>query len=63
MEMCDIDLGKFIKERKFLPQNEALDMFKQLLKGYKYLYDNGVSHRDLKVPINNNLALKFITTR
>lgn len=26
-----------------------MDMFKQLLKGYKFMYDRGISHRDLKV--------------
>lgn len=25
-----------------------MDMFKQLLKGYKFMYDRGISHRDLK---------------
>ena len=49
MEMCETDLGKRIKSVGTLKESEAMNFFKQLLKGYRHLYDKKISHRDLKV--------------
>lgn len=49
MEMCDSDLGKVIKDRGPLSEEIAMGYFKQLIEGYKFLYERKISHRDLKV--------------
>ena len=49
MEMCKTDLGKQIKLQGTIDEATAMDFFKQLLVGYRYLYDKKISHRDLKV--------------
>ena len=47
--MCDRgSLEDLLNVRKKLPEAEALVIIKQLVAGYKYLYDNKIIHRALK---------------
>lgn len=41
-------LEDLIRKRKFLPEREALDIFLQLLNGFKAIYKENILHRDLK---------------
>ena len=55
-EFCEgTDLGKILRKSKRLPETEAHSIMKQVLRGYKELYNLGLIHRDLK------LANVFIT--
>ena len=48
-EFCDGgDFRGFLKIKKFLPENEALLVLKDLLSGFLELLQNGIIHRDLK---------------
>lgn len=42
------DLGKFLKDKGRLSENEASDFLKQIVDGMMYLSDNNIIHRDLK---------------
>ncbi len=49
MEYCPHgDLEKYIKTKKKLQQHNILDIFGQIINGYKYLASNSIIHRDLK---------------
>ena len=41
-------LEDVIRKRKFIPEREALDIFLQLLNGFKAIYKENILHRDLK---------------
>ena len=43
-----------------LPEEDALRYFTEMMEGYKSIFSNNAFHRDLKVVLENNLALKFI---
>ena len=47
-EICDYDLYHYLKEKRKLPEEEAIDFLKQIMKGIKYLNNNNIIHRDLK---------------
>ena len=48
-ELCDKgSLEDVLNSRKKLPEAEALVITKQIVAGYKYLYENKIIHRDLK---------------
>ena len=47
-EICDYDLYHYLKEKRKLPEEEAIDFLKQGMKGIKYLNNNNIIHRDLK---------------
>ncbi len=48
-ELCDGgDLSKLIKQRRTIPEKEALDILTQIINGYKEIYRFGIVHRDLK---------------
>lgn len=48
-ELCDKgSLEDVLNNRKKLPEAEALIITKQVVAGYKYLYENKIIHRDLK---------------
>ncbi|CAD8210709.1 unnamed protein product [Paramecium octaurelia] len=52
LERCECDLQMQFKERrqndKYYTPEEAINILKQIIKGYKLLYDNNVIHRDIK---------------
>lgn len=52
LEKCECDLQKIIDKKKSDSQNfhpnEALNVLKQVVNGYKVLYSNNIIHRDLK---------------
>ena len=60
--MCDTDLGKRHKMVQTFKEAEAMNYMKQLLKGYKHLFDRNISHRDLKVRVKL-LSLKTCFSR
>jgi serine/threonine protein kinase len=48
-EYCDGDtLTNMLKKRITLPEEEALQVLKQILNGFVYLCKNGIIHRDIK---------------
>lgn len=49
MEYCPHgDLENYIKIKKRLQEHNILDIFGQIINGYKYLASNRIIHRDLK---------------
>ncbi len=49
MEYCPHgDLEKYIKTKKKLQQHNIIDIFGQIINGYRYLASNNILHRDLK---------------
>ena len=48
-ELCDGgDLSRMISSRRGLPEQEAVDMLKQIVDGYEEISNNRIIHRDLK---------------
>lgn len=47
-EICDYDLYHYLKEKRKLPEEEAVDFLRQIMRGIKYLSSNNIIHRDLK---------------
>lgn len=48
-ELCEGgDLAKKIQQKKTLPENEAVEIMKQIITGYSNLYRHSIIHRDLK---------------
>lgn len=47
-ELCDYDLYHYLKEKRKLGEDEAVDFLRQIMKGIKYLNNNNIIHRDLK---------------
>lgn len=52
-ELCKGDL--MVKNKKKIPETQLYLYMKQLLKGYKSLYDKDIIHRDIKP---ENLLIK-----
>ena len=49
MEFCNGgDLDAYVKKRKFLTEDEAIDVMCQLIHGFEHLYKHKILHRDLK---------------
>ncbi|KAF2978752.1 hypothetical protein EK904_011973, partial [Melospiza melodia maxima] len=42
------DLQRFIRARRFLPQEEAQELFRQVLEAVRHCSSCGVLHRDIK---------------
>lgn len=48
-ELCDSgDLSKMLNNRKYFPENEAIELMNQIITGYNNLSTRGIVHRDLK---------------
>lgn len=48
-ELCDGgDLSKFIAQKRGLPEAEAVEILKQIVRGYEEISKNRIIHRDLK---------------
>lgn len=51
LEFCNEgDLGAYLKERKHVPEEEAIEFFVQILHGFETLVKNKIMHRDFKLP-------------
>jgi BR serine/threonine kinase len=56
------ELFDFLVARRFLPENVALDFFRQITLGLEYLHSHGICHRDLKpenILLDNNNRIKI----
>lgn len=50
LEYCNGgDLDVYVKKRKYLTENEAIDIMCQLIHGFEHLYKHKILHRDLKL--------------
>lgn len=50
LEYCNEgDLSQYLKERKFLTEDEAVEFLCQILNGFKTLVKNNIMHRDFKL--------------
>jgi serine/threonine protein kinase len=48
-ELCEGgDLSKLLKEKKSVPEADAVNILKQIINGYRGIYKFGIVHRDLK---------------
>jgi serine/threonine protein kinase len=48
-EFCNQgDLGRFLKENKMIPEEQAIDYMAQILTGFYELIRQGIVHRDMK---------------
>lgn len=48
-EFCEEgDLMHYLKNRKKIPEKEAVRLLKDIIDGFKYLYSMGITHRDIK---------------
>ena len=48
-EYCDEgDLKDYLRKREKISEPEALKILKDLMSGFKYLYEKEIIHRDLK---------------
>jgi serine/threonine protein kinase len=49
MELCDSDLRqKLTSNQAKLPENEAIQIYIQIIKGFRFLVNLGYIHRDVK---------------
>lgn len=50
MEFCnDGDLDAYVKKKRFLVEEEAVEILCELINGFKHLYNHNIIHRDLKL--------------
>ena len=50
LEYCNEgDLSQYLKRKKTLPENEAIEIFIQILHAFKTLVKNKIMHRDFKL--------------
>lgn len=59
MEHCPSNLSDFIKSNNAIPEERALEFFKQIVEGYRCIQEHQIVHRDLK-PSNILLTSDFI---
>jgi serine/threonine protein kinase len=61
LDLCaEGDLHTYIAERKFLPETEAKNLFKQIIDALSYMHLNDIVHRDLKP---ENILIESIRQR
>ena len=48
MEFCHLSLAEHIKGARMVPQEQAMEIFRQIVQGYRELRDHRIVHRDLK---------------
>lgn len=48
IELCDCDLRALLNRKGYLPQDQALQIFTQLMKGFEDLVNHNYVHRDVK---------------
>lgn len=50
MEYCNEgDLDAYIKKRKYITEDEAINIMCELIHGFQHLYKHKILHRDLKL--------------
>jgi serine/threonine-protein kinase ULK/ATG1 len=50
MEYCnDGDLDAYVKKRKYLTEDEAVEILCEIIHGFQHLYKHNILHRDLKL--------------
>ncbi|EKX48300.1 hypothetical protein GUITHDRAFT_39878, partial [Guillardia theta CCMP2712] len=55
LELCEGgELYRFLHVRKLIPEDEAAELFRQIVTGIEYLHSHNIAHRDLKL---SNLLL------
>ncbi len=63
MELCENgDLLEYIRERRYLPEEESRFLFIQICEAVLYCHRNEVAHRDLKcenVMLDKNMNAKL----
>ena len=48
MEYCSSNLSDLIKANKAIPEDKAMELFKQIVEGYRSIQEQRIVHRDLK---------------
>lgn len=62
LEYCNEgDLGAYLKHKKKLPEDEAVECFVQILHAFQTLVKNKIMHRDFKLPnvLRHNGTIKI----
>ncbi len=50
MEFCDDgDLDAYLKKRKYLTEEEAIEILCEVIHGFQHLHKHKIIHRDLKL--------------
>ena len=62
LEYCNEgDLGAYLKVKKKIPEDEAIEYFVQILHAFETLVNNKIMHRDFKLPnvLKHNGVIKL----
>ena len=62
LEYCNEgDLGAYLKSKKKIPEDEAIEYFVQILHAFETLVNNKIMHRDFKLPnvLKHNGVIKL----
>ena len=47
--VSDVSLRQYIKSKRYLEENDARSIFRQIMLAVNYIHDRNVIHRDLKL--------------